>query len=130
MYTAIDCADPLSLADFYAAITQFQVFVSDDLNQDDVTWVELKDSGNQTKLAFQKIPNYHSPTWPEGETPQQAHLDFFVQELEEAEKQVLALGATKADYQPGSPAGPEEVYEFRVYFDPQGHPFCLIRSQN
>ena len=129
-YTAIDCADPLSLADFYAAITQFQVFISDDLNKDEVTWVELRDKDNQTKLAFQKIANYRQPTWPDGNTPQQAHLDFFVDDLDEAENHVLALGAKKADFQPGSPVGPEEIYEFRVYLDLAGHPFCLIRNQN
>jgi hypothetical protein len=30
---------------------------------------------------------------------------------------VLALGARKADHQPGQ--------TFRVFLDPEGHPFCL-----
>jgi len=33
---------------------------------------------------------------------------------------VLAAGATKAETQPGE--------SFRVYLDPAGHPFCLVRG--
>jgi glyoxalase superfamily protein len=33
---------------------------------------------------------------------------------------VIALGATKAEYQPGT--------TFRVMLDPAGHPFCLCLS--
>jgi len=40
-----------------------------------------------------------------------------VDDIEDAEKAVLELGATKHDFQPGR--------TFRVYLDPAGHPFCL-----
>jgi hypothetical protein len=33
---------------------------------------------------------------------------------------VLALGATKAQHQPGT--------TFRVFLDPAGHPFCLCHD--
>jgi hypothetical protein len=49
------------------------------------------------------------------------HLDFEVDDLDEGERQVLALGATKHDLQPAPEA-------FRVYLDPEGHPFCLINE--
>ena len=45
------------------------------------------------------------------------HLDVNVDDMDEAEKAVLELGATKADHQPGT--------TFRVFLDPAGHPFCL-----
>ncbi|MFM7139215.1 MAG: VOC family protein, partial [Actinomycetes bacterium] len=73
-----------------------------------------------------KIPNYRQPTWPEGNIPQQIHLDFFVNDIKDVENQVLKLGATKTDFQPGSPPEVEGSLEFRVYLDPEGHPFCLI----
>jgi hypothetical protein len=38
-----------------------------------------------------------------------------------AEKQVLALGATRHAVQPGIEGGEN----WRVYLDPAGHPFCL-----
>jgi hypothetical protein len=44
------------------------------------------------------------------------HLDITVQDIDEAEVQVLALGATRL---PSTEPG------FRVYADPAGHPFCL-----
>lgn len=130
MYSAIDCSDPITLANFYAAFTGLKVNVPEVSNKEDVVWVELKNKENQTALAFQKIPNYKPPTWPEGDTPQQSHMDFFVEDLDAAEKEVMKLGATKAEFQPGSPVAPDEVYEFRVYFDLAGHPFCLIFTQN
>ena len=52
------------------------------------------------------------------EHPQQLHLDFDVDDLDVGEEQVLALGARKAEVQPGK--------TFRVYIDPAGHPFCLV----
>jgi catechol 2,3-dioxygenase-like lactoylglutathione lyase family enzyme len=128
MYTAIDCDDPISLAKFYSELTGLKV----DLTKSSAiagSWVELKDDNNQIQLAFQKIPNYRPPTWPEGELPQQAHLDFLVDDIAEGEAEVIKLGATKTPFQPGSPPSDEYEYEFRVYLDPQGHPFCLISTK-
>ena len=51
---------------------------------------------------------------------QQAHLDFDVSDLDEAEAEALAIGATKAVIQP-SPN------DWRVLLDPAGHPFCLVK---
>jgi hypothetical protein len=48
----------------------------------------------------------------------QYHLDFMVDDLDQAGKQAVALGATKFEYQPGGG-------DFVVYADPAGHPFCL-----
>ena len=59
--------------------------------------------------------------WPGSEAPQQLHLDFDVPDLDAAEAEVLALGARKAEVQPGR--------DFRVFLDPVGHPFCLVRAE-
>lgn len=108
---ALDCPDPRALADFYAGITGWEV------DGDDGEWVELRSGGGPT-IAFQLAPDHTPPSWPSAEHPQQLHLDFDVPDLAEGERQVLALGARKADVQPGE--------SFRVFLDPAGHPFCLV----
>lgn len=128
MYVALDCDDPIKLAQFYSKLTNFKLSDADDANNN-LEWIELKNENDEVEIAFQKIPNYRKPTWPEGTTPQQAHLDFIVNDLSEAEKLVVGLGATKAQFQPGSPASSQYEYEFIVFFDPAGHPFCLISDK-
>ena len=110
--TAVDCPDPRALAAFYSSITGWPVSPDSD---DDWVWLE---SGIGTTLAFQRSPDHRPPTWPDGERPQQLHLDFDVPDLDAGEVAVLALGAVKHAHQPGE--------TFRVYLDPAGHPFCLV----
>ncbi len=112
-WTAIDCPDPRALAAFYSAITGWPV--DDDASDDE--WVQLRADGPVT-LAFQRVADYRAPAWPGQEHPQQEHLDFSVDDLDEGERRVLALGARKPTTQPGQ--------SFRVYLDPADHPFCLI----
>ena len=109
--TAIDCPDPLALAGFYAQLTGFQV------RPYNSKWCELIHEGAAV-IGFQRIESYLAPTWPEGSVPQQIHLHFDVADLDAAEAEVIALGARMAGYQSGN--------EFRVFFDPIGHPFCLV----
>lgn len=119
--TALDCLDPVALANFYAKITDFEVVVAHKDKHGNPHWVELVDNG-VTRIAFQRVEKYTPPTWPEGPTPQQAHLDFDVADLNKAEQQLLEIGAVKSPIQTSS--NPET--NFRVYFDPAGHPFCLV----
>jgi len=119
--TALDCLDPVALASFYAKITDFEVVVAHRDKHGNPHWVELVDNG-VTRIAFQRVEKYIPPTWPEGPTPQQAHLDFDVADLNKAEQQLLEIGAVKSPIQTSS--NPET--NFRVYFDPAGHPFCLV----
>ncbi|MGW4825902.1 VOC family protein, partial [Streptomyces sp. NPDC004227] len=63
-----------------------------------------------------------APHWPDQTVPQQFHLDFEVDDLDEAEALLLALGAAKPEYQPGGD-------RWRVLTDPAGHPFCLTRRE-
>lgn len=109
---ALDCADPRAVAEFYSAITGLEI------ERDDGEWVQLRSSGGPA-LAFQLAPDHQPPTWPTGERPQQAHLDLAVSDLDEGEQAVIALGARKADVQPHPDS-------WRVFFDPAGHPFCLV----
>jgi catechol 2,3-dioxygenase-like lactoylglutathione lyase family enzyme len=115
-WTAIDCPDAHALAAFYSAITGWPV---DEASSDD-RWVQLAGDHGGT-LAFQQVDGYRPPEWPGQEHPQQEHPDFLVDDLDTAEGQVLAIGATKHPVQPSPDA-------WRVYLDPAGHPFCLITS--
>jgi hypothetical protein len=107
--TVIDCPDPRTLAEFYGAILGWTVDASDD-------WADIRADYGQV-LSFQKVADYTPPRWPSQESPQQMHLDLMVDEPDSAEEQVLALGARKAEHQPGE--------TFRVFLDPADHPFCL-----
>ncbi|MCU1368351.1 MAG: hypothetical protein JWN39_3990 [Ilumatobacteraceae bacterium] len=110
---AFDCPDPHALALFYGAITGWPI------EREDAGWVRLKSDGGAT-IAFQLAPDHVPPVWPSAEHPQQAHIDFDIDDLERGEREVLALGATKAAVQPGEDEG------FTVFIDPAGHPFCLV----
>lgn len=108
----IDCPDAGVLANFYGAILDWKVSVSDD-------WAEIRAEGGQC-ICFQQVEAYTPPAWPGQDVPQQMHVDVMVDDLDAGEAAVLELGATKADHQPGT--------TFRVFLDPAGHPFCLCVS--
>ncbi|MFD2350162.1 VOC family protein [Nonomuraea ferruginea] len=111
--TVFDCPDPSALARFYSRLLGWPITDEDD------GWVVVSDGGSPDRLAFQLVEDYRPPMWPEGERPQQLHLDLRVDDLGDAEKRVLEIGATKAEVQPS------EDDAFRVFLDPAGHPFCL-----
>lgn len=107
----IDCPDPDALAGFYQELLGMQrVYAEGD-------WVVIGDAPDRPGVAFQRIADFAPPRWPDPAHPQQMHLDVRVEDIEQAEPQVLALGATRL------PGGGET---FRVYADPVGHPFCLV----
>lgn len=106
----IDCADPPALARFYSSITGWPVREADE------TWATVE-TRNGLVLSFQRVEHYVAPKWPSVDPPQQFHLDFDVADLDTGEARVLALGARKAEHQPGT--------TFRVFLDPEDHPFCL-----
>jgi hypothetical protein len=114
---ALDCPDPLALAEFYSALTGLEVEPLGEFDSADVDWIELLEDG-RSMLGFQKIDAYVAPTWPEGPVPQQLHLDFYVSDLDVGEAHAMRIGASKAAHQPGD--------TFRVFLDPVGHPFCLV----
>jgi len=105
----IDCPDAAALATFYGTLLDWPVKTSDG-------WAEIRDTTGQC-ICFQQVEHHTPPQWPGQQVPQQMHLDVVVEDLDEAEPQVLALGATKPEHQPGT--------SFRVFLDPAGHPFCL-----
>ncbi|MCF6475127.1 VOC family protein [Nonomuraea sp. MG754425] len=112
----LDCPDPLNLAEFYSGLLGWPV------TSVEPDWVVISDGGAPKRLAFQLAPDYQPPLWPSTDRPQQFHLDVTVTDLDEAERQVIKIGAVKHDHQPS------EDDSFRVFLDPAGHPFCLCRD--
>jgi catechol 2,3-dioxygenase-like lactoylglutathione lyase family enzyme len=111
--TVLDCADPRALAAFYGEILGMRI------NEDtDGAWVVIGREPGMRELAFQKADPYVAPQWPDPGHPQQEHLDIRVDDVDAAERAVVALGATRLPN--------EHENGFRVFTDPAGHPFCLV----
>jgi len=105
----LDCPDVDVLATFYGAMLDWKVDISPG-------WAEVRADYGQC-ISFQQVKGYTPPRWPSQDAPQQMHLDVVVDDLDAAEAEVVALGATRHEHQPGT--------SFRVFLDPAGHPFCL-----
>jgi catechol 2,3-dioxygenase-like lactoylglutathione lyase family enzyme len=113
----LETRDPQALAAFYGPLLGWSVVHADD------DWLTLGEPGREpssyARLAFQLAPGYEPPVWPHPASPMQAHLDLAVDDLDEGEAEVLALGGRRLD---------AEGDGFRVYADPEGHLFCLVLS--
>jgi hypothetical protein len=108
-----DCPDEGVLAAFYGELLGWKAEGQDG-------WTEIRPEDGSNVICFQKVDDYKAPVWPGQDVPQQIHMDVVVDDLDSGEAAVLELGATKAEYQPGT--------TFRVFLDPAGHPFCLCLS--
>jgi len=114
--TVIDCPDPRALAQFYCQMLGMKV------NEDIDGWVVIGAEPGLRQLAFQQVDIWIPPRWPDPAHPQQLHLDIRVSDADQAEQELLALGATRM-------RGQRET-GFRVFSDPVGHPFCIVFGQH
>jgi len=110
--TVIDCPDLRALAEFYCQVLGMRV------NEDMDGWVVIGTEPGMRQLALQQVTEWIPPRWPDPAHPQQLHVDICVRGADEAERDLLALGATRV---PG-----ECETGFRVLTDPAGHPFCIV----
>ena len=115
----IDCPVPRELVEFYRGLLGGQVNRRDGRWLLDDGWSTLHTEGG-TILCFQRVTGYQPPAWPDPHRPQQFHIDLAVGDLDKAETEVLELGARLLDSGDGKRS-------WRVYADPAGHPFCLVR---
>jgi predicted enzyme related to lactoylglutathione lyase len=109
----LDAADLDASSSFWARLLGGTVEKEDDWH---TIYVD-----DEERLGIQLAPDHVPPQWPDG-VPQQIHLDFYVDDIATAHKEVLALGAPllrAADDLTSEDGG------FQVYADPAGHPFCL-----
>jgi catechol 2,3-dioxygenase-like lactoylglutathione lyase family enzyme len=108
----LDAADLDAESSFWAALLGGTVDAEDD-------WHMISVDG-QPQLGIQLAPDHVPPDWPDG-TPQQMHLDLYVDDIRVAHDEALSLGAKLL-----KPADDLDASEgFQVYADPAGHPFCL-----
>ncbi|MCL2546486.1 MAG: VOC family protein [Oscillospiraceae bacterium] len=110
---SFDCPNANELADFYMNISGW---TREELSGDE--WAGLR-TPEGILLVFQTVEDYTPPVWPweNGKQQQMAHIDFFVDNLQEVEKLALYHGAKKSEIQFFDTS--------TVMFDPAGHPFCL-----
>ncbi|MEU2423404.1 VOC family protein [Streptomyces sp. NPDC007851] len=109
----LDCAEPEKLAQFY------REFLEGEDGEVSANLVEVR-AADGFRIAFRRDVNATPPSWPRPENSLQAHLDFLVEDLDEAERRVVGLGGRPIDTKDA--AGP---YEERGYADPAGHSFTL-----
>jgi predicted enzyme related to lactoylglutathione lyase len=107
-----DAPDLTAESTFWASLLGGTVDTEDD-------WHTIRVDGSP-RLGIQLAPDHVPPEWPDG-TPQQMHLDLYVDDIKTAHDEALALGAKLL-----KPAEDIEAKDgFQVYADPAGHPFCL-----
>jgi len=112
--TTIDCDDENKLADFYAQMLGWIKTFSGK------GYAVISSPDHPSLLVFQVIENYQRPVWPweKDKQAQMMHLDFYVEDLDEAVERAVMCGATVSDMQ----FSPDDSV---VMIDPAGHPFCL-----
>ena len=133
---SLSTPDPRELAAFYARLLGVEVAVAEGPREgepDSAGWAQIRPvSGHLAMtLNFEWDEHYVAPVWPSpqgpggpgaGEPvgPQQAmaHLDLWVDDLDEAQVWAIECGASTHEHQPQSTV--------RVMLDPHGHPFCLF----
>ena len=112
---SLDCADPGPLSAFWAELLGGEIVVT----RDDIGVVKL----DHLLLTAMRVERYVAPSWPAGPVPKQGHIDLEVDDLGDAERRAVSLGAVRAQSQP-------EPESHLVLLDPAGHPFCLSLSAN
>lgn len=109
----LQCADPPGLAEFYRQVMGWDATLTHD------DYAEISDGC--TRLLFTRAENYEGPGWPDTAAPKRYHLCLRTDDVAEAVKRCLDLGASKPEFQPGGD-------RWTVLTDPAGHPFCLAQT--
>ena len=112
---------------------QIVVFDAADLNSESSFWANLLGGtvaadddwhtvmvGGEPQIGVQLALDHQQPDWPSG-TPQQIHLDIYVDDIRSAHDEAISLGAKPLQLADNT----DSKEGFQVYADPAGHPFCL-----
>ncbi len=110
---SIDCPDPLALARFYSLLLGTEIALEGD------GYASIQFGGLWLNMLY--VADFRGPTWPTPAVPQQLHLDFAVDDLDEAQRHAVSVGARLPNFQP-------EPDQWRVLLDPVGHPFCITMN--
>jgi hypothetical protein len=105
----IDCADPRSLARFWAGFTGYEV------GGEDEDWASIRAADGSATIGFQRVPEPKV-------VKNRVHVDFSAQDEEAMARAIEAMGATRlwVSEDPNDP--------FVVLADPEGNEFCIVRS--
>ena len=111
----VDSENAGELAAFYARLLGWNKVY------EDARYVIISPVEDGTPIIFQTVEIYEKPVWPwqKGTQGPMAHLDFNVENLEEAAQYAMECGATRSSEPPSG--------TLAVMIDPAGHPFCLVR---
>jgi catechol 2,3-dioxygenase-like lactoylglutathione lyase family enzyme len=112
----VDSPDPEALARFYAELLGWDLWRPEEMDAGEAA---IDAGEGVVGITFHLKEDYVRPVWPNtpGEQQMMLHLDFEVSELAEATAYALEHGAELAADQPQD--------DVRVFYDPDGHPFCL-----
>jgi len=112
----VDSPDPKALARFYAELLGWELWKPDEMDPGEAA---IDAGEGVVGITFHLKEDYVRPVWPNTPDEQQMmmHLDFEVSDLAAATAYALEHGAELAELQPQA--------DVRVFYDPDGHPFCL-----
>ena len=108
----VDCKDPGQLAVFYQGVARRHPAQGR-------RHLVGADRADGAAARVSTRPGVRAAEFPDPRGSQQFHLDIWVDDVDSAERDVLALGATRV-------TDAVEDGTFRVYRDPAGHTFCLV----
>src|SRR5215470_14234942 len=103
----IDCADPLSLAAFWAQATGYTIQESDE----QWAWIKGERSGT-VEIGFQRVPEPKT-------VKNRVHVDLHTDDEEREGARIEALGARRLYVS----ENPEDI--FITLADPEGNEFCV-----
>jgi predicted enzyme related to lactoylglutathione lyase len=111
----LDSTDARRDAAFWSAVLGWEVAAAED------EYAMLTGPGG-IALGLGTLADHEPPGWPNEHGSKQFHFDLAVDDLDAAAREIVGLGATLPDEQPGE--------TWRVLLDPSGHPFCLTLAGN
>ena len=111
----LDSDDARRDAAFWSAVLGWEVAAVED------AYAMLTGPGG-VALGLGTLDDHEAPGWPNEHGSKQFHFDLAVDDLAEAERRCVELGAEVPEDQPGE--------TWRVLIDPGGHPFCLTKAEN
>ena len=108
----IDCADPVALARFWAAVFGSEL---GEIDGDPPRFVDVAPVPGVPLLCFQRVREAKV-------VKNRVHLDVTVKDVEAATLRVEALGGSRIDRDLRFDLG----CQYRVVADPEGNEFCLV----
>ena len=111
----LDSSDARRDAQFWSAVLGWEVTAAED------EYAMLTGPGGLA-LGLGTLADHEPPGWPNEHGSKQFHFDLAVSDLDAAAEEIVGLGASLPDEQPGE--------TWRVLLDPSGHPFCLTLDAN